>query len=185
MPRKVKVDLSELESAFNNASEFDNRYFLDLETGQVVMLTFDTRAQLESLYEELDWEDGNQNPPLAELLQERNLPEWQKQALLEADQVEIGYGDRYIAVPQADSREAYRDMEAFIETVKDTDLQSRLWQAISGRGAFHYFRDVLDDFPREKQRWYTFRDNRIRQRVLDWLESEDIEPVVEPTGEEK
>jgi hypothetical protein len=100
--------------------------------------------------------------------------------LLEAAQVEAGYGARYIAVPQADSSEGYRDMEAFIIAVRDERLQDRLWRAISGRGAFRYFKDVLDDYPRERERWFEFEESRLRQRVLDWLESEGIEPIIEP-----
>ncbi|MFB0546976.1 MAG: UPF0158 family protein, partial [Anaerolineae bacterium] len=98
----------------------------------------------------------------------------------EADQVEAGYGTRYISVPQADSHEDYRDMQDFIATVQDERLQDRLWRAIDGRGAFRYFKDVLADYPRERERWFEFEDARMRQRILDWLESEGIEAIIEP-----
>ncbi len=70
-------------------------------------------------------------------------------------------------------------MERFIATVRDPQLQNRLYRAISGRGAFRYFRDVLYEHPREKERWFAFSDEQVRQRVLEWLESEDIEPIEE------
>jgi hypothetical protein len=103
---------------------------------------------------------------------------------LEADQVEAQYGSRYIGVPQADSHEGYRDMEDFIVTVEDERLQDQLWRAISGRGAFRYFKDVLHDHFHERERWFAFKDARLKQRVLDWLESEGIEPVIELLAEE-
>jgi hypothetical protein len=107
-----------------------------------------------------------------------------KNALLEADQIEAGYGTRYLCVPQGDSHEGYLDMEAFITTIQNERLQDRLWQAISGRGAFRYFKDVLADYPRERERWFEFKDARLRQRILDWLASQGIEPVIEepPAG---
>jgi hypothetical protein len=68
-------------------------------------------------------------------------------------------------------------MEDFISTVKDARLRDRLWRAISGRGAFRYFKDVLEDHPRERERWFAFKDAQVRQRVLAWLAEEDIKPI--------
>lgn len=179
--RKIRVDLSELMYAFEDVSWEMSRY-LDLETGQVVMITDETRWELGRIYEGHDPEE--QPFDLAEILQQRDLPEWQRQTLLEADQVEAQYGSRYIGVPQADSHEGYRDLEDFIVTVEDERLQDQLWRAISGRGAFRYFKDVLANHFHERERWFAFKDARLRQRVLDWLESEGIEPIVEPPAEE-
>lgn len=182
--KKLQVDLDELMFAFDNAS-WEMSYYLDLETGQVVTIFDETRRELERIYEETYDPDAEQPIDLAEALRQRDLPEWRQQALLEADRVEAEYHSRYIGVPDADSREGYRDMQDFIATVKDERLQDRLWRAISGRGAFRYFKDVLADYPRERERWFAFKDTQLKQRVLDWLESKGIEPIVEspPAGE--
>ena len=180
--KKIKMSLGELEYAFEDASWETSRY-LDLETGQVVEIMDETRRELERIYEEYDPEAQPFN--LAEILQQRDLPEWQQQMLLEANQVEAQYGSRYIGVPQADPHEGYRDMEDFVVTVEDERLQERLWQAISGRGAFRRFKDVLAGHFREQERWYAFKDARLEQRVLDWLASEDIEPIIEPSPVEE
>lgn len=58
-------------------------------------------------------------------------------------------------------------------------LANRLERAISGRGAFRYFKDVLLDHPRERERWFAFTDQRLRERVLEWLADEEIEIVEE------
>jgi hypothetical protein len=29
----------------------------------------------------------------------------------------------------------------------------------------------------ERERWFVFKDRRIHERIVDWLESEDIEPI--------
>ena len=182
--RKLQVDLGELMYVFDDAS-WETSHYLDLETGQVVMITQETRCELEHIYEEEYDPDAEQPLDLAEVLRQRELPEWRQQALLEADQVEAQYGSRYIGMPDASSHEGYRDMEVFIATVGDERLQDRLWRAISGRGAFRYFKDVLTDYPRERERWFAFKDARLEQRVLDWLESEGIEPIAEPPPAEE
>ena len=174
--RKIKMSLGELVYAFEDTSWEANLY-LDLETGQVVTITAETRRELERIYEEYDPEE--QPFDLAEILQQRDLPKWHQQMLLEADQIDKLYGSRYISMPQADSHEGYRDMRDFAATVKDERLQDQLWRAISGRGAFRRFKDVLADHFREQERWFAFKDARLEQRVLDWLASEGIEPIIE------
>jgi predicted nucleotidyltransferase len=181
--KKIRVDLGELLYAFEDASWEMGRY-LDLETGQVVVITDETRRELERIYEEVHDPDAEQPPDLAVVLQLRDLPQWQQQELLEADQIEKLYGSRYIGVPQADSREGYWDMEGFIATVEDERLRDQLWRAISARGPFRHFKDVLADHFHEREGWFAFKDARLKQRVLAWLESEGIESIIEPPAEE-
>jgi hypothetical protein len=172
--RRLKIDLSELTEAFDNAeSELD--YFLDLETGQVVMITSEAHSELEAIYEEMYAAGDEPQMPFAEALQRRGLPDWQQAMIVEADQVEQSFGVRYNRVPGADSRAGYRDMEAFIATVRDVSLANRLERAISGRGAFRYFKDVLLDHPHERERWFAFKDEQLRRRVLEWLAEEEIQ----------
>ncbi|UCC61622.1 MAG: hypothetical protein JSV36_12535 [Anaerolineae bacterium] len=177
--KKLRVDVDELTFAFENAS-WEMSYYLDLETGQVISITEETRWRLEGIYQEARDAGSDQPFDLAEVLEDYGLPDWQKERLLEADRLEVGFGVRYISVPRADSSEGYRDMEAFISVVKDERLQDRLWRAIRGRGAFRRFKDVLSSDLRERERWFRFKDERLQERVLAWLESEGIEPIVEP-----
>lgn len=178
--RKLKLNMGELEGAFESAS-WETAYHLDLETGRVLMITDEIRWALERVYEDAPGGGEGEEPiPLVDALERSDLPEWMKEAVQEADQVEADGGTRYIEVPRADSREGYRDMEYFIATVEDGSLQNRLWRALSGRGVFRSFKDVLYDYPRERERWFEFKDARVRQQVLDWLESQGIEPIIEP-----
>ena len=95
---------------------------------------------------------------LTKLLKDHDLSEWEVEALLEANAVELGFGSRYVAVPESDSRAGYRDMERFISTVDDAELRDRLWRANEGRGPFRYFKDVLASHPRERERWFAYKD---------------------------
>jgi Uncharacterised protein family (UPF0158) len=175
--RKLQIDLGELAMAYEDAT-WERSYYLDLETGQVVWISDETRGELESIYEEIYDPESEEPVDLAAALQDYDLADWQKEELLEADRVDHFCGSRYIAAPVADSHEGYRDMERFILTVQDERLQDRLWQAIQGRGAFRRFKDVLAGYYREEKRWYAFQYDQVTGRILEWLESEGIEPII-------
>jgi hypothetical protein len=119
---KLVIDWMELSAAFESGFA-EMHYYLDLETGEVLMVTDEIRWYLEEPDEELHG--------------------WQQEMVQTARQIEQGYGSRYVQIPQQDSHESYRDMEWFIDTVQDQRLQERLWRAIQGQGAFRYFKDVL------------------------------------------
>lgn len=176
--RKLKIDLDELAYVLEDAS-WETDQYLDLETGQVVMVRDETRRELEAIYEETYDPEIEEAFDLAQVLKERDLPEWYQQELLETDRVEQEYLSRYISLSSDDPHQGYRDMEDFIVTVRDDRLQDRLWQAIRGRGAFRRFKDTLARHPGEERRWFEFKDKLIQQRVLDWLASMDIEPIIE------
>jgi Uncharacterised protein family (UPF0158) len=173
--RKLSVNLSELESVFDTSFEFTSHY-LDLETGRIIMITEDVHRWLEKIYEQMQSQEGGEPIDFATALEQCNVPDGEKDLLRVADQIEAGYGTRYAPVPEADTHQDFRDMEDFIVTVRNERLQDRLWRAISGRGAFRYFKDVLADHPRERECWFKFKDARVRQRVLDWLDAQGIEP---------
>ncbi len=174
---KLKVDFDEVVFAMENASEMVS-YFLDKETGDVIVITDDGRWEYDNLLQEVnDSEEGM--PDFAEILEESDLQDWQKKEALEIHQVDTEYGTRYIKINPSGSRAGYGDMEDFIPTVREEFLRERLWRAIQGKGAFRYFKDVLLDNLQERQRWFTFKDERSRQRAIEWLASQDIEPILE------
>lgn len=84
---------------------------------------------------------------------------------------------RYIRVPNILSREGYENMEEFIETLEDPNLKEKLYIAIDGPGAFRRFKDVLIAYPEERENWFTFRDKKIENRVIEWLKSIRIEII--------
>jgi hypothetical protein len=90
--------------------------------------------------------------------------------------VEAGLGVTMIAIPSKSSFEGYSDMEAFIDTVRNSRLRERLERASSGRGAFRYFKDVLVDYPSERECWFQFKRKRLQQRMLELLEEHGITP---------
>ena len=116
----------------------------------------------------MDWETA---------FQEEVLHDWQRDGLRDADRIEAGFGSRFITIPAEGSHEGYRDMEAFVVAVRHPRLHERLERAIRGRGAFRHFKDVLLYYPAERERWFQFKRERLRQRIIDWLETQGIPPI--------
>ena len=94
------------------------------------------------------------------------------------NQIEEELG-RYELIPKAESYEGYRDMQVFIATVEDDHLAELLEVAINGKGAFRRFKDVLLNYPEERERWFQFKDDRMKERALEWLDDIDVTLVEE------
>lgn len=91
------------------------------------------------------------------------------------DEIDADTEDRYLYVEKQMPWEGYQDMEDFIETVEDKDLREKLCVSINGRGAFRRFKDVLLNYPEEQERWFTFHNACLEERILDWLEAAGYE----------
>jgi Uncharacterised protein family (UPF0158) len=178
--RRLKVDLAEIAATMDDASD-PVRQFLDLVTGEIAVITEESRAELNAIEAEAYDDDGNERVSFEEAVRRRNLQPWLADAVREAAAIDAGSGTRFAEIPTIESSDAFRDMEDFIETVENAGLRDRLWRAIDGRGAFRRFKEVLFDDPAERDRWYAFKNARDRDRALDWLESEGIEPIEEQT----
>ncbi len=174
--RPLAVNIDELIAAAENTS-IDMLYFLDLETGAVVLVRSDTNSELQALCEKLAEAGDTECQGLARAVAESDLSDWQKLDVLKADEVEAGFGKRLVRVPQTDSHEAYGVMQDFIPTVRSDRLQEQLWDAIHGRGPFRRFKAVLGRDRKELERWFKFKDEAMCERMIDWLHSEGIEPM--------
>jgi len=176
--RHLKVDMDALTAVFELHFDEINSY-LDLETGEVLQVSDETYRLRERLYEESYTGADEQAAPLETLLaQHPEIADWEKEALLEADRVERGFGARIVAIdpePYSD----YDDMESFVYTVTDPRLANELEYAIQGRGAFRRFKDIVARHPQVRHAWYTFKDTQIKKRVRECLEVYGIEPVIE------
>ena len=94
------------------------------------------------------------------------------------DQVEED-SDRYERIPEAESHEGYEDMVEFIATVKDERLVELLEVAINGKGAFRRFKNVLLNYPEERESWVQFKDDRMEEKALEWLDDIDVSLIQE------
>ena len=94
--------------------------------------------------------------------------------------VRISSDGNYLRIDPVSSREQYRWMERFIPVVDDTELRGKLAQAIDGKGAFRRFKDVLMSYGPERERWFTFRSERLRTFMEAWLSAHAIKATPRP-----
>ncbi len=94
--------------------------------------------------------------------------------------VRIASDTNYLRIDPVSSREQYRWMERFIPMVEDADLRGKLTSAIDGKGAFRRFKDVLMSYGPERERWFTFRSERLRAFMEAWLNAHAIRAVARP-----
>ena len=142
--KSLRVDLDELCEAMENSS-YENDYYLDLETGEILFLS--------------EYMDDEETEKLRERIDD--APE------------------RYETIPKAESHEGYEDMRDFIASVENEHLAELLEVAINGKGAFRRFKDVLSGYPEERERWFCFKDERMQQRALEWLDDINVTLVEE------
>jgi len=94
--------------------------------------------------------------------------------------VRIASDANYLRVDPVSSREQYRWMERFIPMVEDTELRAKLAQAIDGKGAFRRFKDVLMSYSADREKWFTFRSERLRTFMEAWLGAHVIRATPRP-----
>lgn len=88
--------------------------------------------------------------------------------------------DAFVLIEPVPSREQYRMMERFIETVTNATLKERLADSIVGKGAFRRFKDIIGRYPEERKRWFAFRDVLLHRHILDWLKQHKLEVLEMP-----
>jgi hypothetical protein len=86
----------------------------------------------------------------------------------------------YVAVDAIPSRIQYQWVDEFVASIEDPDLKTRVIAAINGKGAFRRFKDILLTSPDERRRWFEYRDQKMRQRIVEWVREKGIEPLNEP-----
>jgi hypothetical protein len=94
--------------------------------------------------------------------------------------VRIASDPNYLRVDPVSSREQYRWMERYIPMVEEPELRNKLTMAIDGKGAFRRFKDVLMAFGPERERWFTFRSERLRTFMEAWLTAHAIQAIPRP-----
>jgi hypothetical protein len=110
---------------------------------------------------------------------------------IHASEVYFSYGDmedtaqeainnpvKFLALEHILSSDAFRVMEAFIETVKNNHLQIRLKQALERKKPFANFKAIIDDSS-ERQNWFDFRDDTYAAIAKEWLENNVDEKLLE------
>ncbi|HQB54671.1 MAG TPA: UPF0158 family protein [Sphaerochaeta sp.] len=80
---------------------------------------------------------------------------------------------RFVALPSWTSADGFRLMEQYAERIRNDVVQERLFSALNqGKGVFRAFKDVLNREPALEQKWYLFKEQELRKRVILWYQAE-------------
>src|SRR5512135_278491 len=126
---RLAVDILAISAAFDDDS-FESHYYLDKRSGQVVKIPGAVRDTMERLYEELNSAGDENLRRFPDAVKRSSLPEEERQAVLQAHQVESQLGSRYITLPPAHPRRELKDMEDFACTVADAEARRRLEESL-------------------------------------------------------
>jgi hypothetical protein len=96
----------------------------------------------------------------------------------------INGDNNYLRIAPVSSREQYRWMERYIPMVEEPELRAKLAASIDGKGAFRRFKDVLMSFATERERWFSFRSERLRVFMEAWLTAHALRAVSRPEAPE-
>jgi len=157
--KKLEVDIDEIAFIMETSDEFDSVTLFDTETGEIVSIPNELMTAVESDDKEAL----------------KDLPDWEKDLIGIAESIANDDSERYIDIPRKPSYDTYNLMVEFADSVTNKHLREKLEIALDGKGAFSRFKKVISDYPDEEKRWFTFKDKRMREEVIEWLNDLGIE----------
>jgi hypothetical protein len=130
--------------------------FLNRVTGEIISLDRGDAGRLEEREEDDDLED---------------LPDWQREVLLDAQRV--FESDDWLMLSSNQEIHGWRIMEDFVDGVENDRARDSLERAILGKGAFRRFKDEVCRMGLD-QDWYAFKASSIADFAVRWLEANGI-----------
>ena len=93
-------------------------------------------------------------------------------SLDESESENLEENDNIYPLPDWSSDDGFEIMEKFAESVRIPKIQHELQQVLSnGRGVFRNFKNVLKMYPEVERRWFLFKNDRMKRRVIEWYNS--------------
>ncbi len=89
------------------------------------------------------------------------------------DQIE-NQQERFLAIPPLDRATERQILTGFLSGQEDQELRSLLEQALSGRPPYANPADILSFFPEQEDRLSELRDSFVSNRVMTWLEENNL-----------
>ncbi len=170
----MDLDFDEIQKAMEDTDRNAFEYFLDMESGEVIILSGDiiNKAQ-EILAESYDDDIGDYED--VEVEEVPVIPEWMEDEIELALDIFIYEKERYTRIPERNPSYGYDTMKAFAETLEDKSLREILLALLDGKNAFRRFKDSLAPYPKERKLWYGFNAKASRKEIRAWLLSIGIE----------
>jgi len=142
--KPIPIILDDLIAAVEDHCSF-SYYYLDRKTGEVV---FQSERRHRS--------GADDSPDLDNPFPEENKSE------------------RFIPVEPMESRRGLEIMKSFIASLTESEIRSRLMDAISKREFFRSFKDLLYDYPEIQKIWHDRHAGEIKKIIEEWLQYNHI-----------
>jgi hypothetical protein len=148
---KLDVIIEALEMADDSISSY-----LDVETGEVHSIT----------EEEFDLAEDPQTAI-------EDLPNWQREAVKLARDIQGQEGKRYLALPGKFDVHEWSIMDRFSMTLRDAQMRNDFHDGIRGAGAFRLFKHLLTEY-NLWDAWNRFKQVELCQMAIQWCEENSI-----------
>jgi hypothetical protein len=175
--RRLTVDFDEVQKAMEDTVRDAFDYFLDLKTGDVLILSEDILDRVRLLLSRHIDEDM-ENFEEVVFDHEILIPTWMEDEVELALDIFLG-GDSYVRIPERSPRNVFAAMAEFIEHIQDAGLREGLRQLLSGQGTFRRFKDALEPYPKLRKLWYGYNAKAAKREIMEWLESLSIEAIAQ------
>ena len=72
----------------------------------------------------------------------------------------------------------YNDMVLFADSIENEEIKNKLYKALNDKGAFRRFKNEIT-YLGIREKWFAFRNERLKEKVKQWLEDNEIEYIDE------
>ena len=104
--------------------------------------------------------------------EEEFMADWQREQVETAK--EILNSDVYVQLPDRFEIDEYSLMEKFCREQPDESMREEIYFSLKGTGAFRHFKDKIEGLG-IAERWYSFRDEAMKDASVEWCDLNDIE----------
>ena len=170
----MKIDIDEVQKAMEDTVRDAFDYFLDRETGEILILSEDIIKKAQAILEE-SYDDDIGDFEEVEVEEVPVIPEWMEDEIELALDIFIYEKDRHVRIPERNPAFGYNTMKAFSETLEDYTLKQTLLGLLDGKNSFRKFKDSLAQYPKERKLWYGFNAKAARDEIRAWLKDVGIE----------
>ena len=69
-------------------------------------------------------------------------------------------------------------MVLFADSIENEEIRNKFYKALNGKGAFSRFKKEIA-YLGIRDNWFVFRDERLKEKVKQWLKDNEIEYIDE------
>ncbi len=154
----IRCKLEDIVDALGFQSEIHS-YFLDTNTGEVIMLSDE------------EFDAVEENVPI------ERFPEWHRELITLARLVLEDRLGRFVPLPTSFDIHEYSIMERFSREYADIGISQELCELIQGRGAFRRFKDAIHEYGIQDE-WYKYKEAALVDIAKDWCEEHGIKYTI-------